>query len=561
MYNEISKGKNSTNRFIRMKTIAEGQLFSDFNAYDYIYVDKTDYIFNILRSHRKIFISRPRRFGKSLTLDTIGTLFEYGVEPYFKDTWIYDKWSENTYPVLRLNFLEFKKDDIEIFKRQFVETISKFARKHKVENYEENPEPMTAIGSLLESLKDERRQIVILIDEYDTQLTSNINNSDLYEKYQNILREIYGVLKGAAAIRFLGITGVTRLKDVALFSNGSDIIDISNHTAYSQMIGFTRDEIKEYYIDYLKMAACCENGVSESEVTDSQIEEILDKLGYHYNGYCFDEMGEKKVFSTWSVNNFFKKLVSTKKCTYGDYWYDNGGVPSILSNYLETHNLSSVEVLASNEIITVDLNDFLNPQSLIGINEHVLMCQTGYLTLRSSLADNDGFVDLGIPNNEVRKALLLRLRMMCFEKRVRITGDEARILNEGDVSSIISLFNTVLNSVAYDHFCIVNEAAVRTVIYLGLLRNQAKIQCEVQSSKGRADLVIETGDRRIVLELKFAQNESEARAKLDEAIAQIKDKDYGNILPLKKETLRIAAVFNADPKVRSFSHFKELKSA
>ena len=107
MYNEISKGKNSTNRFIRMKTIAEGQLFSDFNAYDYIYVDKTDYIFNILRSHRKIFISRPRRFGKSLTLDTIGTLFEYGVEPYFKDTWIYDKWSENTYPVLRLNFLEF----------------------------------------------------------------------------------------------------------------------------------------------------------------------------------------------------------------------------------------------------------------------------------------------------------------------------------------------------------------------------------------------------------------------------------------------------------------------
>ena len=194
MYNEI---KSKENRFIKMKTIAEGQIFSDFNAYDYIYVDKTYYIFNILRSHRKIFISRPRRFGKSLTLDTIGTLFEYGVEPYFKDTWIYDKWSENTYPVLRLNFLEFKKDDIEIFKRQFVETISKFARKHKVENYEENPEPMTAIGSLLESLKDERRQIVILIDEYDTQLTSNINNVELYEKYQNILREIYGVFKSA----------------------------------------------------------------------------------------------------------------------------------------------------------------------------------------------------------------------------------------------------------------------------------------------------------------------------------------------------------------------------
>ena len=275
MYNEI---KSKENRFIKMKTIAEGQSLANLILRDRIYVDKTEYIFSLLRLYERVFISRPRRFGKSLTLDTIGTLFEYGVEPYFKDTWLYDKWTEGTYPVLRLNFLEFKKDDIEIFKRQFVETISKFARKHKVENYEENPEPMTAIGSLLESLKDERRQIVILIDEYDTQLTSNINNVELYEKYQNILREIYGVLKGAAAIRFLGITGVTRIKDVALFSNGSDIIDISNHTEYSQMIGFTRDEIREYYIDYLKMAACCENGVSESEVTDSQIEEILDKL-------------------------------------------------------------------------------------------------------------------------------------------------------------------------------------------------------------------------------------------------------------------------------------------
>ena len=549
---------NNTNEFIEMKTIAEGQSLANLILRDRIYVDKTKYIFSLLRSHERVFISRPRRFGKSLTLDTIGTLFEYGVEPYFKDTWIYDKWSENTYPVLRLNFLEFKKDDIEIFKRQFVETISKFAKDNNIEDYEEDKEPSVSLQRLFAPLIKNKRHIVILIDEYDTQLTSNINNVELYEKYQNILREIYGVLKGAAAIRFLGITGVTRIKDVALFSNGSDIIDISNHTEFSQMIGFTRDEIREYYIDYLKMAACCENGVSENEVTDSQIEEILDKLDYHYNGYCFDKYGEKKVFSTWSVNNFFNELSANRKCFYGDYWYDNGGVPSILSNYLETQNLSSVEVLANNKIISVDINEFLIPQSLIGINEHVLMCQTGYLTLRSSLVDTDGWVDLGIPNNEVRKALLLRLRMMCFEKRVRFTSEEAKILNEGDVNSIISLFNTVLNSVSYDHFCIVNEAALRTVIYLGLLRNQVNIQCEVQSSKGRADLVIETSDRRIVLEFKYAQNENEAKAKLDEAVAQIKARDYGNILPLKKETLKIAAVFNADQNVRAICEYQKV---
>ena len=286
MYNEI---KSKENRFIKMKTIAEGQSLANLILRDRIYVDKTEYIFSLLRLYERVFISRPRRFGKSLTLDTIGTLFEYGVEPYFKDTWIYDKWSENTYPVLRLNFLEFSKTDIDEFKRVFNEKLSVFAKENNIEDYAEDKEPSVSLQRLFAPLIKNRRHIVILIDEYDTQLTSNINNVELYEKYQNILREIYGVLKGAAAIRFLGITGVTRIKDVALFSNGSDIIDISNHTAYSQMIGFTRDEIREYYIDYLKMAACCENGVGESEVTDSQIEEILDKLDYHYNGYCFDK--------------------------------------------------------------------------------------------------------------------------------------------------------------------------------------------------------------------------------------------------------------------------------
>ena len=556
MYNEISKGKNSTNRFIRMKTIAEGQLFSDFNAYDYIYVDKTDYIFNILRSHRKIFISRPRRFGKSLTLDTIGTLFEYGVEPYFKDTWIYDKWSENTYPVLRLNFLEFSKTDIDEFKRVFNEKLSVFAKENNIEDYAEDKEPSVSLQRLFAPLIKNKRHIVILIDEYDTQLTSNINNVELYGKYQNILREIYGVFK-SAPLRFLGITGVTRIKDVALFSNGSDIIDISNHTEFSQMIGFTRDEIREYYIDYLKMSACCENGVSENEVTDSQIEEILDKLGYHYNGYCFDEMGEKKVFSTWSVNNFFKKLVSTKKCTYGDYWYENGGVPTILKEYLLSHKLNAVSFLDRNKVIKVNQDDFLNPTSLIDMNQHVLMCQTGYLTLRSGTDTSP--VLLGIPNQEVYKALTRLLAINYFNDEIDFTNDEGEnFLDIGSAEDIISVFNTAFNSIAYDNYPVDSESSVVSHIMLLLTIPLVQVRTEVHSAKGRADLIIERAQRRIVFEFKYAQNENEAKVKLDEAVAQIKSRDYGNILPLKKETLKIAAVFNADPAVRAFTLYQQI---
>ena len=556
MYNEISKGKNSTNRFIRMKTIAEGQLFSDFNAYDYIYVDKTEYIFSLLRSHRKVFISRPRRFGKSLTLDTIGTLFEYGVEPYFKDTWLYDKWTEGTYPVLRLNFLEFKKDDAEFFKKQFVEQITEFSEKYKVENYKENAEPMDALRSLFSSLRDERRQIVILIDEYDTQLTSNINNSELYEKYQNILREIYGIFK-SAPIRFLGITGVTRLKDVALFSNGSDIKDISNHTAYSQMIGFTRDEIRKYYIDYLKIAASCEKGISEDEVTDREIEEILDTLAYHYDGYCFDEMGEKKVFSTWSVNNFFNELSANRKCTYGDYWYDNGGLPTILKNYIESNNPDAVSYLDRKKVVKVRQDDFLNPTSLPEMNQHVLMCQTGYLTLRSGTDTSP--VLLGIPNDEVYKAMLRLLAIRYFKGEIDFTNDEGEnFLDMGKAEDIIKIFNTAFNSIAYDNYPVVSEASVVSHVMMLLSMPGAFAHTEVHSARGRADLIIERPQRRIVFEFKYAQDENEAKAKLDEAITQIQDKDYGNILPLKKEILRIAAVFNADPKVRAFSEFTAL---
>ena len=538
-----------------MKTIAEGQSFANLILRDRIYVDKTEYIFSLLRLYERVFISRPRRFGKSLTLDTIGTLFEYGVEPYFKDTWIYDKWSENTYPVLRLNFLEFSKTDIDEFKRVFNEKLSVFAKENNIEDYAEDKEPSVSLQRLFAPLVKNRRHIVILIDEYDTQLTSNINNVELYEKYQNILREIYGVLKGAAAIRFLGITGVTRIKDVALLSNGSDIIDISNHTEFSQMIGFTRDEIREYYIDYLKMAACCENGVSENEVTDSQIDEILNTLAKNYDGYCFDKYGEKKVFSTWSVNNFFKELVSTKKCAYDDYWYDNGGVPTILKEYLSTHNLDIEGLVNKDLLVNVSADEFLNPTSLIDMNRHVLMCQTGYLTLRSPLFRMNS-IDLGIPNQEVNRALIPLLALNIFgTKSLNVKARPEKILLTGSAEEIIELFNTVLNTVSYDHYAITNESILEAILRIYLEGKCNNVSAESMSSKGRTDLLIETGDRRIVIELKYAQNKNEAKVKLDEAVAQIKSRDYGNILPLKKETLKIAAVFNADPAVRAFTQF------
>ena len=539
-----------------MKDISSTGSFINFYLNNYIYVDKTQYIRDLIKLER-VFISRPRRFGKSLTLDTIATLFETGVEPYFKGTWIYDKWTEPTYPVLRLNFLDLDKYSLEHFKQKLNAIISSFARDINVKNYEEKVEPEDTIYFLLDELRKEKRQIVILIDEYDCQMTANINNETLYKQFQEKIKSFYANIKNKWPIKFLGITGVTRLKDVEIFSIGSDIRDITNASAYSQMIGFTRDEIKKYYIDYLKLAASCENKCRVEEVTDTQIESLLDRLAKNYDGYCFDEDYEKKVFSTWSVNTFFQTMIEKKKVQFGEYWYDNGGLPSILVNYLKTHELNSFDYLNKENPIIIPVNDFLNPTSLTTINQNVLMCQTGYLTLRSALTSGDLTVDLGIPTGEIYKALNRLLAINFYKEGIYALAKGVRdLLDAGEIKDIVDRFNSVINSVSYDHFSINSESVVQNYLYLFLIGAGIETTTESHSSKGRADLIIETKNRRLVFELKYAEDETVAKAMLSEAVEQIKSRDYGNTEPKKNELLRIATVLNAEPKVRAFTEYQ-----
>ena len=540
-----------------MKKIGNTGSFKKFYLNDQIYVDKTEYIYNLINNESRVFISRPRRFGKSLTLDTIATLFETGVEPYFKGTWIYDKWTEPTYPVFRLSFLNLDNSSMDLFKKQLNSKITEFANKISVKGYVEKTEPEDSILSLLEKLEEETRQIVILIDEYDYQLTSNINNDELYKQFQQKIKRIYANIKDKFAIKFLGITGVTRLKDVAIFSVGSDIRDITNSSAYSQMIGFTRDEIKKFYIDHLKLAASYENNCNVDEVTEAQIESLLDRLAQNYDGYCFDEDYEKKVFCTWSVNTFLQSVVDKKKVQFGEYWYDNGGLPSILANYLQTHKLNALEYIDKDKTINIKVNDFKNPTSLTSINQNVLMCQTGYLTLRSPVYSK-GFMTLGIPNSEVYNALFSLMALNIFDDTKLLSVNEQILTQSKDAGEILGLFNTVLNTVSYDNYPISSEAVVQQLLYMYLKGICNSVTAELHSSKGRADLVIESDNRRIVFEFKYAENETEAKAKLLDAVEQIKTRDYGNIVPKKTELLRIAAVFNADPKVRAFTEYQEV---
>ena len=341
-----------------------------------------------------------------------------------------------------------------------------------------------------------------------------------------------------------------------LYVCGNSAILLNNiHSIYgkSTFLHFSEGLVHIVYIDYLKLAASYENNCTVDNVTDTQIESLLDRLAQNYDGYCFDEFYKKKVFSTWSVNKFFQSVVSNKFVYFGEYWYDNGGLPSILVNYLKTHELNIFDYLDKNKSLKVTDEDFKNPTSLTTINQNVLMCQTGYLTLRSSLTESSD-VFLGIPNGELYKALNKLLATKFFKGNISVSNTNGEnILNVGTVEDVISLLNTMVNTVTYDTYPLNSESAVQNYVKAYLLGAKQTVSSEVHQAKGRADLMIETNKRRIVFEFKYAQNETEAKIKLNEAVEQIKTRDYGNILPKKAELLRIAAVFNADPKVRAFT--------
>ena len=536
-----------------MKLIAQSENIENIVDKDSIYVDKTEYIYNLTKQYDRVLFSRPRRFGKSLTLNTIGTLFEKGVDPYFKGTWIYDKWDQNEYPVLHLSFLKFSVNDLTDFKREFCNEILKFAKANRITGFDDDNEPKILLGNVFSAMPD-GRQLVLLIDEYDCQLTANINNKELYEEFRTLFRAFYAVLKGEKHIKFMAITGVTRLKDVSIFSVGSDIMDLSYETDYSTMIGFTRDEIKKFYDDYLKLGISYEKGKSADTVTNEEIDEFVDRIADNYDGFSFDEFHKNKVFSTYSVNVFLQSIYRKKCVEFGDYWYDVGGLPSILMNYMESHNLD-IEKLLNSEI-SIPYNDFKNPTSLIDINENVLMCQTGYLTLKSEIVPGYD-ITLGPANREVKSALFMLLSLKIFNTQTAAFSLKNRYLIErGSADEIIFLFNEVLSALSYDKYPVNDESVLRALLQVYLLGKNHDVRIEQNNSKGRSDILINFSKRRVVLELKYTNKESEEQKKLAEAEKQLIEKRYGYENLGDRELIQIACVFNGEKNKRQITMYK-----
>ena len=325
------------------------------------------------------------------------------------------------------------------------------------------------------------------------------------------------------------------------------------------MIGFTRDEIKKFYDDYLKLGISIEKGKSVDSVTNEEIEEFVERIADNYDGFSFDEYHKNKVFSTYSVNVFLQSLYRKKCVEFGDYWYDVGGLPSILMNYMESHNLNIENLLKSE--IEIPYNDFKNPTSLIDINENVLMCQTGYLTLKSELDPVDDVI-LGTANQEVKSALFRLLSLRVYQKNVSpYSTGKKYVLEQGTVEDIINLFNEVLAALYYDKYPVKDEPVLRALLQVYLIGKNHDVRVEQNNSKGRSDILVNFPKRRVVLELKYTDKVNEEKNKLDEAEQQIIEKVYGLENLGDRELIQIACVFNGDKNKRQITMYKKVENS
>ena len=531
--------------------------FVEIRQSNYIYVDKTKYIYDMTCSTDPIFISRPRRFGKSTLISTFEELFTHGVKPYdghdsyFKGLYIEDKWTdEKDYLIMKLDFAELFTDYCSTgleFENRFVQVLNDFAKQFGI-TPKENAKVSDAFSNILKNVAI--KSLVILIDEYDFPLTQNINHPDVFEDIAKSLRSFYQSMKSnSGKYRFVFITGITRYKDTAIFTAGNTIEDVSLYTEYGEIVGYTKDEIRHYFADYLKYSASVRKSKAIEQLTKDDVEDLLNELASMYDGYCFDKRCMTHVYSTWSIISFFKNRFAE----FENYWYVNGGLPSILQSYISDVKDQAQDILKSNQV-TVDISTFLNPTNLDTMDIRVLLYQTGYLTLDKT--DND-IIYLKFPNHEIIDSFKTLYFGRVFKDTDKRAALKARKIDTLTTSrDIVDYFNRILNAVDYEHYPLTQESAVTNSLFMffngyGLTHTNVN----VHSSKGRADLIIDDEKRRIVCELKYAKDTDNAEKLLQEACEQIENREYGDTEPQPHKIIKIALVFSE--KERKFTLYKD----
>lgn len=470
----------------------------------YVYVDKTGYVYRLAKTGKYYFLARPRRFGKSLLLDTIAEFFS-GNRCLFKglaiDALKPEEW--DCHPVVRLNMsgkaFTGRSELVNKIETQLADLEMRFDLTASDRDFEDRFEAL--IKNIAEKYN---KNVVILIDEYDAPLSSIIDNPELQELYREQLHGLYSVLKNAEAyIRFCMLTGVTRYGKVSVFSGLNNLNDITFDNEFAAICGITEEELHHYYDDGVEALALAKNTTKE---------EIYDKLKFNYDGYHFSK-SLTDVYNPYNLNHVFEKK------EFKDYWC-RSGVPTILSKSL-MHNDFDVENLKGKKVSESELIDL----SMFNVNPIPLFYQTGYLTIKDFEERRQRYT-LGYPNREVEAAIMrniLKVYTHSIDDRQGSIYNLEDALEEGKPEEFIKILASFLANIPNQLHKIVAkyENYYHTIFYCITTLLGLDVEAEYSTSEGYIDMLIKTSEFIYIIELKV-------NGTAEDTMAQINSRHYGD---------------------------------
>ncbi|HOO34381.1 MAG TPA: AAA family ATPase [Thermotogota bacterium] len=490
-----------------MKKLPIGiQDFKDIIENNYLYIDKTEYIYDMINNGKVYFLSRPRRFGKSLTISTLYYLFR-GERELFKDTWIHDHWDWKERPVVKMSMSDVNTTNAATVHDSIVFHLKKI---YEAYNLEISSEDLKLMFSDLLIKLSKKGKIVVLIDEYDKPILDHLHEPEQAREIRNVLRIFYSSLKDADPyLEFVLLTGITKFTKTGVFSTLNNLHDISTSYKYSQMLGYTQEELDDYFVDYM----------TEAEAfLDIEKEELKSEIKNFYNGFSFD--GREFVYNPFSILNFFANN------EFGNYWVESGS-PSFLIEYVKQHEIKP------NKIIGNYINKLILSTYEIETAPPVsFLLQAGYLTFKGYDRYLGYLIDY--PNKEVRDSFseLLMLseyhlsdydsndiRLNIFDALKRRNFEKLFLQMKRTLSNIpYTLFEPKEEFETEEDFTRKREGFYHSIILTMFWAAGVNVKAEELSNLGRSDLILTFEDDIYIIELK--------KQKAEKSIQQILEKGY-----------------------------------
>ena len=504
------------------------QTFEEIRKLDNLYIDKTEYIYRMTHTDGKyFFLSRPRRFGKSLLVSTFQSYFE-GKKELFEGLAIEKLEKEwNTYPVLHFDLSKGKHMEKEQLNRYLLDIIEK--QEERFDCKSNKIDVNIRLDDLINAVYQKTgKQVVVLIDEYDAPLLDVAHEKEKLDELRNTMRNFYSPLKGnESMLRFVFMTGITKFSQLSIFSELNNITNVSMDEPYAGICGITKEELLTQMSDDIDALA---------EHLELSREETIQELKDHYDGYHFT-WPSPDVFNPYSLLNCFAKQ------EMDDYWFGSG-TPTYLINMMRKYEFLPADL---GETIEVGKKDFDAPTETM-TTIVPLLYQSGYVTIKGYDKPTKLYL-LALPNQEIRVGLygsLLPHYLTDKSAKANTTIAKMSVLvKKGDMDAAFCLLNDFLETVPYCDNTNYEGHWQQTLYIMFALLTNYDILVEQHTAKGRIDITMETADTIYVMELKFNKS-------AEEALAQIEAKHYADAFKMSgKKIVKIGLNFSVKDEVNS----------